>query len=67
MTPFNTKINNIKVTDEPIVISYIGNVLLGRWKVLVEIANAVDRINSNGTRIIFEVYSGNASAEIINS
>lgn len=67
MTPFSNCINSIKEIKKPIVISYIGNVLLGRWKVLAKIAQAINNINSKETRIIFEVYSGNANAKIIDS
>lgn len=49
----------------PIKISYIGNVLLGRWELLVEIAKCISRINKKDNYIDFEVYSANASEQII--
>lgn len=67
MTPYNQKYEKNITLDykKTIRISYIGNVLLGRWKVLMQVAQAVTNINSNGKKIIFEIYSNNADDAII--
>jgi hypothetical protein len=67
MTPYSMKLNERIHSNSPIVISYIGNALLGRGEVLVKIGEAINRINRNNTKIIFQVYSGNIDDRIINA
>ena len=59
------KINN------PIKILYTGNLLIGRKSSIVEVANAVRKINSNELKIIFDIYSpteiDNKTLNLLNS
>lgn len=65
MTPFSNFVVEEKEYKKPILLCYIGNVLLGRWEVLAKIAKAVNNINRYGNKIIFEIYSENATEKII--
>ena len=50
MTPFSNFVVEEKEYKKPILLCYIGNVLLGRWEVLAKIAKAVNNINRTGIR-----------------
>lgn len=67
MTPYSKSLKAKNSIEDPIVLSYIGNISVGRWKVLIKVCEAVSRINLTDKKIIFEIYSGNAPESIINS
>lgn len=46
--------NNI---GDPITIVYAGNLLYGRLDIISRVVDVVERINDEGTRVVFEVYS----------
>lgn len=44
-------------TSTPIKIVYAGNLYYGRWKVLKELVNEIEKINRNGYRMTLEIYT----------
>lgn len=46
-----------KVLSAPIKMVYTGNLLIGRANSLVEISKAMAKINQDGERVVFDIYS----------
>lgn len=46
-----------KRVDLPIRIVYTGKLIYGRWKSLAMLSAAVERINSEGNDVVFEIYT----------
>lgn len=67
MTPYSKKIEKIKKEKtELLVISYIGNVSLNRWKTLISLGEALKKYNSgNDNKIILNIYSRITDREMI--
>lgn len=43
--------------NKPVTIVYAGNLLYGRAEILRQIADALEKISRNGTKVSFEIYS----------
>lgn len=52
----NLKFHNT-VPSNPIKMVYTGNLLIGRAKSLVEIANAMKTINKDSVKVVFDIYT----------
>lgn len=65
----NLKFDN-RLPNDPIRMVYTGNLLIGRAASLVEISKSMANINSNGIRIIFDIYTptelDKSTTEILN-
>ena len=51
--------------NNPIKIVYAGNLLWGRDGVLAEIASALEKINTNGTKATLQIYTGTTVTSMI--
>ena len=49
----------------PIRIVYAGGIYLNRWKTLGNVADAIRRINHNGSKIRMDIYTGNVCSPVI--
>lgn len=47
-----------KEVNNPIRLIYAGNMIYGRWKTIVGLANAVRKVNVQQKRVVFDIYSG---------
>lgn len=52
-----------KPLEDPIKMVYTGNLLIGRAASLVEISKAMAKINCDGERVTFDIYSGTVPDE----
>lgn len=64
MTPCDKWVDSTKEPGIPLILSYTGNVSIGRWRTLRLIGEALSRINSGGTRAILNIYSGSIDQSI---
>ena len=53
----NVKFSEKKNIEQPISITYTGNLLIGRDKTIRDVADAVRNINKDRTKIVFHIYS----------
>lgn len=51
--------------NDPLHLVYTGNLLIGRLSTICEVAKAVAKINENGVKIVFDIYSQTAVKEKI--
>lgn len=56
---FSDKPKHKNDISKPIKLIYTGNITSGRWKTLVKIGEALDRINKNHTKAKLEIYTKN--------
>lgn len=59
--PLNQKSENKKI----LVMRYIGNLWLGRWRTLEKLCLEVMKVNNHETKVIFEIYSSENNPNII--
>ena len=52
-------IKRFKTINDPIKILYAGNLMLGRWKTLIQICEVIDELNKETVKAELEIYSGN--------
>ena len=62
--PLETIPDKINVKS-PIRIVYAGGIYLNRWKTLGNVADAIRRINHNGSKIRMDIYTGNVCSPVI--
>jgi len=54
-----TKVHEKKSVNNPIRMIYAGGIYVGRWKTLAKIAESIRKINTDGVKIILDIYTGN--------
>lgn len=59
---FQTK----SVVNQPLIITYTGNLFYGRWKMLVLVAQAIKDINENSTKIQLNIYTSGLTTKRMN-
>lgn len=53
--------------NNPIRFVYAGGIYLNRWKTLVSLAEAIKKINKNGTKMVLDIYTTNEiSPKVLN-
>lgn len=63
---FDKKRLKTKVND-PIRFVYAGGIYLNRWKTLVSLVEAINKINKNGTKMVLDIYTTNeVSPKVLN-
>lgn len=65
MTPYSLSQQEQKNVNNPLVISFVGSVLSNRWKTLRKVGEALENINSEGVKIVLNIYSVANDQDII--
>ena len=65
-TPVSRSIACVKSeNNKPLIMRYVGNLWLGRWRTLEQLCLAIKEVNSREIRIVFEIYSSEKNPKII--
>ena len=64
---FSVEPNCKSAYNRPLQLVFIGNIIVNRWKSLSNIANVLERINSNGIKAQLRIYTGNTLTDKMNN
>ncbi|MDQ0200740.1 glycosyltransferase family protein [Neobacillus ginsengisoli] len=65
LTPYGMYQSEVKKSKKPFTMSFVGNISGNRWKTLYKIGKELEKINSDGLRIVLNIYSITSDQEII--